>query len=577
MDYAELNKKFSFTDMTISNDNGYITTGDLIADEGDFDSFFKTTLADYRVDSRTMEEDQKQSKTDSVSQLRQQYSGTGLRYGDDPKNYSAELFLEMTEKDPRRDQIDPDYKQIVKQAWARQQMQKINLYPEDPSSGSITQGQKSQYGMTIQQLQGRALSENRYKNLLEDSLDGIEPRRIFRYDNYSYIDKTLANQGDLPYIMQAKAEENVPMHPMAQPPDAPIAGWTDGHLVFNVAQLGRSTGAHISAEDRGRMIESQKHKADPTGAEQGRNEAMTDQNKLYSSAVTQSTNDTIRKIVESTIRAESLAAKSANRGMEWGSVQENVRRAIDRAITQQHMQLYADVVNEKGIRGSTARVNGGAADILAKQTGDTAENSSLNLLARFKDMFNKASLPMSSIVGNTITSEQIKQEVDLINRNWRMELSAGIQKARSSIMDNIQKVAGSAQQTLPWYDHTGRSLEVANYRSMARKDQSNNTRQQTGQQSKFVDANDATGRLRGPGLSSGDTNSMVYAADQGTRYQPEMIAESGSMAGVAAPMKNKQATRFKVGETNEWVADTMDVGEVTGRQYGEIKNNFRHL
>jgi hypothetical protein len=568
MDYAELRKKvFNYTDMTIANQDGYITTGDLIGDEQDLLTFYNTVLSDKRPDPRTLEEDQKQSPhaNDAVAMLRQRYSDTGLRYGDNPQNYNREIFLEMTEKDPRRDQVDPDFKQATKFAWARQKVQEMNMYPEDPGTGSITQGQKSQQGMTIQKLEGRASSENRYRNLLVDSLDGTEPRRVFRYDQYSYIDKTLANQGDLPYNKPVIAEENVPMHPIAALPGGPIVGWTDGHLIFDVAKIGRSTGAHISGEDRDKMMTSQKHKVDKTGAETNRTETMTDANPVYSASVTQSTNDTIRKVVEGAIRAESMNAKSANRGMEWGSVKENIRRAIDNIITQQHMQKYADVVNEKGIRGSTVRVDGGAADMLNKQQHDMAANSSLNLLARFKDMFNKASLPMSSIVGNTVTSEQIKQEVDLINKNWRMELINNTNKARSSIMDDVQKVAGSAQQTMPWYTHTGRQLEVANYRSKARTDMSAITYKQNEQRSKFTAANDQNGRERGPGRSSGDTNSLIYAANQGTKFHQELMAESGSMAGIAGPLTTKQKVRFDVQETDDWVADRMDVGDVSGR------------
>jgi hypothetical protein len=122
MDYAELSKKFRYTDMNVYPENAmtgdYIINNDLVSDEDDIHEYNRKTLSDYRPDPRTMEYDQKQSKTDSVSVLRLHYAGT--RAGDEPSNYNREIFLEDTEPDPRRSFTDPDFREAVKQTWARQ-------------------------------------------------------------------------------------------------------------------------------------------------------------------------------------------------------------------------------------------------------------------------------------------------------------------------------------------------------------------------------------------------------------------------------------------------------------------------
>jgi hypothetical protein len=563
MDYAELQRKMEYTEMVIPEHNpGYTTVGDLVNDELDLQHYGLKVLADRRPDPRNLEIDQKQTNTDSVAFLRQRYSnGYGLRTGDVPENYHSELFLEDTEKDPRRSFVDPDFREAIKQTYGRQKMLIRNLYPEDPSSGQITMGQKDQKGLTMDVLNGRAQSEGRYRSLLQDQLDGTEPRRVFRYDNYSYIDKALANQGDLPYIWHASAESNVPMHPMASPPGGPIVGWTNGELVFQVAKLGRSASAHIDGTTQIKMRDAQRHKADITGKETGRNEAMTDQNKLYAAPTISALNDTIRKVVEGSIRAESQNARAANRGMEWGSIQEDVRGAMNKIVEQIQMQQQADVQNNKGIRGSTVRVDGGAAALLATQTTETARN----LLNQFKDLFNRANLPMSSIAGNTVTSENIKQEVNNINENWRMELSAGVKKARASLMDDIQSLAASTHTQAPWYEVTGRNLEVANYRSKPKTDMKRVNNYTVSQSSGANLANDTFGSAAGVGRASGDTNSLIYAANTGAQFYPEFAAASGSMAGVSGGLTTKQKVRFNTAENGDWIADTMAVGEVTGR------------
>jgi hypothetical protein len=567
MDYAELSKKFRYTDMNVYPENSvtdnYMINNDLISDEEDMHEYGRKTLSDYRPDPRTMEYDQKQSKTDSVSVLRLHYAGT--RAGDEPSNYNREIFLEDTEKDPRRTFTDPDFRESVKQTWARQKFLVTNLYPEDPGTGSITGGNVSQYTQVNNTLRGREMSKGYYKSMLQDSLDGTEPRREFRFDPYSYIDKALANQSDLPYQNPDRKEyQNVPMNHVSSMPHAVKVSFTDNDIVLQVAKLGRGTTAHRSAEDNKRIFNKQLNNVNDATYQSGRTELMTDETKTFKSSAPTILNEIIRKVVENTVRAESQNGKSANSGMNWGAAKENVRRALNAAIEQQQMVQSADVQNSQGIRGKTDRTQGGGAkEILKNQIAE----ESRNLLAVFKDIFNKASLPMSSIVGNTVTSAGIQQEVNKVNENWRIELTSGINKARSALTDDIQRAAHNIQEQNPWNETTGRSLEVVNYKAMKATDMHLVDRYTATQPAQIGSSNDKVSIRKDPGRinGDGDTNSLVYAANQGQAFNADLLAAAGSKGGMSAPLGNKQPVRFKVNESDDWVSDTMDVGDVSGR------------
>jgi hypothetical protein len=407
------------------------------------------------------------------------------------------------------------------------------------------------------------MSKGYYKSMLQDSLDGTEPRREYRFDPYSYIDKALANQSDLPYI-EHKEYNNVPMNHVSSMPHAVKVAFTDNDVVLEVAKLGRSTTAHRSAADNKRIFNKQLNSADGTAQQTGRTELMTDESKTFKSAAPTILNEILRKVVENTVRTESQTAKSANGGMNWGSARENVRRALNAAVTQQQLIQAIDIQNNKGIRGKTDRDQGGGAkEILRTQTTD----ESRNLLSVFKDIFNKASMPMSAIVGNTVTSGGIQQEVNNINQNWRMELTDKIQKARSTITDDVQRAARNIQEQNPWNETTGRSLEVVNYKAMKAGDIHMVDRYTVAQVAQVNSANDKVsirkdnGRIHG----DGDTNSLVYAANQGVAFNADLLAAAGSQGGVAAPLGSKQPVRFKVNESADWVSDAMEVGDVNGR------------
>jgi hypothetical protein len=570
MDYAELRKKNLYTDLTVYNKNlppeDYITQTDIIGDEQDLHDINIGILADYRPDPRTLESDQKQTRTDSVSVLRLHYAGT--RAGDEPSNYNREIFLEDTEPDERGWRTDPDFRKAVQQTYGRQKFLKTNLYPDDPGTGSITQGNVSKKGEVLRNLQGRELSVGYYRSMLQDSLDGVEPRREFRFDPYSYIDKTLANQGDLPYANPDRVQHmNTPIHSVVSFPEKSKVEYTDGEVVLEVAKLGRGTTAHRSAETNNKIFNNQIGNPNAIITETGRAELMTDLNKLYSTKLPTILNDTIRKIVETTMRDESKNAKSANTGMLWGSARENVRKALDAAITQQQMLVAAEIQNNKGIRGNVKHGAGGGKDLLKTQTTEAARN----LLSVYKDLINKSSIPMSSMKNATEYTKNIKQEINQINENWRRELQTGIAKARSSLNDDVQKVMHGSKIQSPWNETAGRDLVVFNYRGKKATDMQLAQRHQQYQVGKYAASNESVSIHTDSGRTTGDTNSLVYQANQGMPFSNNMFKD-GVKGGSSGKMGDKQKVRFKSDEnTDDRTESAMDVGDVEGRKQVSVR------
>lgn len=541
MDYAELKRKFEYTDQSIDvrEYDGFKSSWDPIADEEDLNKFYRSVVTDFRPDPRTMEEDQKQTQTDSVGTLRLHYHG--IRYGDDP-DYHKELFLEQTEKEPRRTFTDPDFRESVKQSWGRQVFLERNLYPEDPSTGSITQGTKSQFGIQIQKLEGRALTEPRMKGVLEDTLDGTEPRRIFRYDNYSFVDKALANQGDLPYVLGAAqlTRDTMKATPLA---DGSGIVWTDGDITLAVAKLGRG-GPHRSGEIINKIGRNQLHKPDASGAEVSRGGLASDGVLLAKAAVSQTLLDTIKKVIDDVKRPESQNSKNRSK-LEWGSLGENIRAAID---AQQSQSAMNEIKENDGRSVATGRL-----DIVnIGQWNGQIEMK--NLLEKHKEAINKYKIPMSALGTNTEISQKIQRELEILNKNWRMETINNNSRSRANGADDIQRSIMSAETTKPWNETTGRVLEVATFRRQTSMDPFINGTAAETQAAKINSTIDKTS-ISNVGKFNGIPGSIIYNSNQGTRFGLDLAAAAGSMGGVAAPLTTKQHVRFDVEEKNNWVED----------------------
>jgi hypothetical protein len=83
---------------------------------------------------------------------------------------------------------------------------------------------------------------------------------------------------------------------------------------------------------------------------------------------------------------------------------------------------------------------------------------------------------------------------------------------------------------------------------------------QKSQKAKFTQANDTTTVGQRGLMNTDDINpgSIVYTANQGIKFNLDLMAKSGSMGGVAAPLTSKQKIRFDINEKSDWVPDMND-------------------
>lgn len=565
MDYAELNRKFAYTAM----DNAvrpagapaggplYQASADPIASDEDMDDFRRSVLSDFRPDPRTLESDQKQTRTDSVSFLRFRYHGT--RAGDDP-DYHKEMFLEMTEKDPRRSMTDPDFRQSVKQGWARQLHYKQNLYPDDPGTGSITSGQLSPFGLQQAALAAREAEKPRVAGVLIDTLDGTEPRRMWRFDSSSFIDRALANQGDLPFVPQDHAGVGATQRGLAQNATtlsrAKANAWAHGDTRLQTAQLGRGTRGRLAAPGDARAgagALGEAARAAPTTDAMGATGATAAPLSGDSAAA-----NALRSLVDGAMAAymttkSDAATSQRGGGVAWGSVTEHVRKAVDQTTQDDKRRLANGDERQVAVRrGATDPSVGGASERLAATASDVAANNSLAMAARFQEMFYRRAA--GEVVGPDIAAMQT-------------EISKMVERHETN---NTARPSGA---TLAMVD-LRRAMDMpVGEKSMVKKaskrvvQYGRRTRGDRGAQpfgaltaELVVGGRDAVGAAVGRGRLAKDPAAAQQAAGTSAEHHDNAAAAAGLQGGaVGGALGAKQHAKFRTDDVRQLGEDTLFV------------------
>lgn len=150
----------------------------------------RAVLSDFRPDPRTMESDQaRDTRSYAVQMLNHRFHGT--RSGQDPD--MPEIFTELTDLDPRGTATDPDYNQIRRQAWAREERTRQNLYPEGPDF--TTSGGWAPESVQQDKISMRDQTRQRMRYFFPEELqEGLGPRRQFTFAERPYANRPLAEQ-----------------------------------------------------------------------------------------------------------------------------------------------------------------------------------------------------------------------------------------------------------------------------------------------------------------------------------------------------------------------------------------------
>jgi hypothetical protein len=202
-----------------------ITAGD--EDPYAIDNEWRTILKDVRPDAPFMESDQ--PRRDNQSESRILLRTEGHRSGVSPDH--SDMFLELTEREPRGTALGPDFRKYDEQRWARKDY--IKFYPDNDDS--VTDWQST----PIQAIRNRVETFNDVKNRLKIFSTGkgsMMAARNFKHTANSNIDLT-AGQLPLVSIPESVFENNIDR--TAQRSNGTAIGWhrTTDHK-FEVARYG---------------------------------------------------------------------------------------------------------------------------------------------------------------------------------------------------------------------------------------------------------------------------------------------------------------------------------------------------
>ena len=149
----------------------------------------RATLSDFRPDPRTMESDQaRDTRAYAVQFLNHRFHGS--RSGDQHPDM-PEIFTELTDLDPRGTATDPDMNQMRRQAWAREERTRQNLYPEGPDF--VTSGGWAPESVQQGKITMRNMTRERMRYFFPEELqEALGPRRQFTFAEHPYANRPLA-------------------------------------------------------------------------------------------------------------------------------------------------------------------------------------------------------------------------------------------------------------------------------------------------------------------------------------------------------------------------------------------------
>lgn len=211
--YSVLKQKFEATEIDESPDQ--------------LDEFMRTTLRDVRPDDPFFESDQKREDVGSEEKLSLRF--TGHRSGEVPDR--PDMFLELTEKDPRGTALDPNFS--LARAHMESRGELIRFYPDDDLS--VPETQKAPQ-VLMQQMRDVFYSvKNRFK-IFATSKDSVAAARNFRHTGSTAVDSSESTAAKAS-IADAVQRNNYTTQLSNQTP----SGWDRvGDHEFRVAQYGAS-------------------------------------------------------------------------------------------------------------------------------------------------------------------------------------------------------------------------------------------------------------------------------------------------------------------------------------------------
>lgn len=189
------------------------------------------TLQDFRPDQAVFESDLTRRDYQSSSRIRLRESGSR---GDNPEH--PEIFIGFTDRDPRGAMLDPDYKQLTNQAWARRRFIEAKMYNDDDHSVPSQGIHPAKMQHLIKHSYGDFKS--RYKNF-STSKDALKPgMHPVSTRTGSEVDKLYAKSERMDNLVP-DGVEFTQGKTVALSNNTNIGWWQTSDHEFKVAQYGR--------------------------------------------------------------------------------------------------------------------------------------------------------------------------------------------------------------------------------------------------------------------------------------------------------------------------------------------------
>lgn len=217
----------------------------IIEDPYAVDQYMRDTLKNVKPDAPIWASDQPRDNTSySNYRLDMQYEGGK------PDPYMPDLFLELTERDPRGTALEPNFRRVIEHAYER--AQDLNLYPEAPEN--VPETEKTQEQLQVQKDAVFYEVKDRLK-WFATSKDNMQSGKNFRGAADTALKEIVEGDATLSALMTDEANPNLQNPWVTNLSNTMPMGWqrTTDHE-FNVASYG-----HIRSQKPMDTIEERKY------------------------------------------------------------------------------------------------------------------------------------------------------------------------------------------------------------------------------------------------------------------------------------------------------------------------------
>lgn len=308
--------------------------------------YFRDALRDTSCDLPFFESDQKREDTHAEEFLALRH--TGHRTGEVPD--APDMFLELTDFEPRGTAVDPDMRRVTDSSWERGTAGSYKFYSD--VDNTVTESERPPW-VVYQQMREAQDAIKNYAKIFSTSKEGFHPSRGVLYDGSSRGDMVDSIAGLT--LRQELFGDNLKRNYTTLLSNKLPLGWEQtGDHEFSVAQYGQQRGRQLG-EDPEAIL----HK---TSAEPTPNTAV-----FSDMIVTSGLAQTMKQIVEGQKRAEVDGEWKPTKSVEQTNTQARLIGPKGEDQTEQAQQYNDSVTRIEHFIGQLNRQGGVAAQPVERE------------------------------------------------------------------------------------------------------------------------------------------------------------------------------------------------------------------